>query len=215
MNRKDTQNIQNEQTITDGSDGGFSTNKNHDLVFKLVSCSLLIAMVVVLQVFSGNIRFGEFSVTLALIPIIVGAILFGPAIGALLGFIMGFIVLLMDSAAFYAINPFYTIIICIGKSTIAGLGTGLIYRALSKKNNKLGIILASLACPILNTGFFALGCIVFFFNTLKEWAGGTNALNYLFITMIGINFIFEFVVVSIISPSLVFLIKVLKEKANL
>lgn len=206
MNRKDTQNLD------ENLDGGFSTNKNHDLTKKIVGCAVLLAIVAVLQLLSGVIKFGPFSITLSLIPIIIGSIIYGPSIGALLGFEMGFIVLLTDSAAFYVINPFCTIIICIVKSTVAGLVSGFVYQAISKKNHPLAIILSALVCPIVNTGLFALGCIAFFFPTLREWAGGSGALNFLFISMIGINFVIEFVAISIVSPSLVFLIKVIKEK---
>lgn len=190
---------------------GFSTNKNHDLIFKIVACALLIAMVVVLQAFSTNIRIGEFSITLALIPIIIGAIFFGPLIGGVLGFVMGIVVLLLDSHSFWVINPFGTIVICLCKSTIAGYITGVLYNNLSKYNEKVAIVISALVCPIVNTGIFALGCIIFFFNTLKEWSGGTDAFGYLFKVMIGTNFIIEFIVISILSPSFVFIIKLLRQ----
>lgn len=214
MKRKDTHDILN-KTVDDKNieiEEGFSTNKNHDLIIKIVSCALLTAMVVVLQAFSANIRFGEFSITLALIPIIIGGIFFGPIIGAVLGFIMGFIVLLLDAQAFWVINPFATIVICITKSTIAGFITGLLYKVISKISENKAIVISALICPVINTGLFALGCIVFFLETLQNWAGGTNALGYLFGTMIGINFVIEFFVISILSPSFIFIINLLKKQ---
>lgn len=208
MKRKDTHNVFDEDIEFEE---GFSTNKNHSLIFTIVACALLIAMVVVLQAFSTNIRIGEFSITLALIPIIIGTIFFGPTTGGLLGFIMGFVVLLLDSHSFWIINPTGTIVICLCKSTVAGYLTGSLYNELSKFNEKAAIIISALVCPIVNTGIFALGCIVFFFNTLKDWSGGTDALGYLFKIMIGTNFIFEFIVISILSPSFVFIIKLLRQ----
>lgn len=212
MKRKDTQDILEKEKV---DDDGFYTNNNHQLIKKLVICSVLIAIVVVLQILSSNIRFGQFSITLALIPIIVGSILYGPLMGTILGFVMGIIVLIFDSASFFVVNPFFTIIICVVKSTVAGLVTGLVYQAISKKNETVGIIIASLLCPIINTGLFALGCATLFYDTLVTWAGGTNALNFLFLTLIGVNFILEFVVISLLSPSIVFLIKTLNEKKNI
>lgn len=207
MKRKDTQNSLSEND-------GFYTSNNHKKIEKLVTCSVLISLVVILQILSSNIRFGQFSITLALIPIIIGAILLGPSVGAILGFVMGIVVVIFDSASFFVINPFYTIVICLTKSTVAGFVTGLIYKVLSNKNTRVAIIVSALVCPIINTGLFAIGCVVFFYNTLVEWAGGTNALNFLFLSIIGINFVVEFIVISILSPTIVFLIKTLNEKKN-
>lgn len=210
MKRKDTHDIFDE-TIEEG----FSTNKNHKLIIKIVLCAILTAMVVVLQILSLNIRFGKFSITLALIPIIIGGIYYGPLMGGILGFIMGIIVLLLDSHDYWIVNPFGTILICITKSTVAGFLTGLSYKIISKVNEKIGIIISSLICPIVNTAIFALGSIVFFYKTLQGWAGGTNAFVYLFGTMIGINFVIEFFVISILSPSFVFIINLLRNNFNL
>lgn len=205
MKRKDTQ---NDLTENDG----FYTNNNHQKIEKLVVCSVLTALVVILQILSSNIRFGQFSITLALIPIIIGAILLGPSVGAILGFVMGIVVVIFDSASFFVINPFYTIIICLVKSTAAGFVSGLVYRVLANKNEKIAIIVSALVCPIINTGLFAIGCVIFFYNTLLEWAGGTKALNFLFLSIIGVNFIVEFIVISLLSPTIVFLVKTLSER---
>ena len=47
-------------------------------ITKLVLTGILAAIVVVLQYFSSYIKFGPFSITLALVPIIVGAAICGP-----------------------------------------------------------------------------------------------------------------------------------------
>ncbi len=220
MKRKDTHNIFDEDNNFELEDNdfeleeGFSTNKNHNLIFKIVACALLTAMVVVLQAFSTNIRIGEFSITLALIPIIIGAIFFGPIIGGFLGFVMGIVVLLLDSHSFWVINPFATIVVCIVKSTIAGFVTGILYKKLSKYNEKIAIVTSALVCPVVNTALFELGCIIFFYNTLKELSGGTNALGYFLNLKIVTNFIIEFIVISILSPSFVFIIKLLRQIVN-
>ena len=65
-----------------------------------------------------KIPLGQFSITLALIPLVVGAILYGPKGGAFLGFIMGMVVLFVDAAAFYVISPIGTIVTVLLKSTI-------------------------------------------------------------------------------------------------
>ena len=60
-------------------------NKNHATVVKMVTLALLAALVVVLQTVASSIKFGPIPITLTLVPIVIGAILYGPSAGALLG----------------------------------------------------------------------------------------------------------------------------------
>ena len=95
---------------------------------KIVGTGLLMAIVVVLQALVSGIRFGTFSITLTLVPIIIGAALFGPLAGALLGTVFGVVVLITDAGAFMAISIPGTIIVCILKGALAdwqrGISTG-------------------------------------------------------------------------------------------
>lgn len=179
---------------------------------RLVGLASLIAIVVVLQLVSLVVRFGPFSITLALIPLVIGSIIYGPKGGGILGFIMGFVILVTNAEAFWVINPFYTVIICITKSTVAGIVAGLIYNALRKKNEVIGVVTASISVPLINTGLFALGCVVFFMPTLREWAGGSDAIGFLFLTLIGVNFIIEFLVNSILSPTIYYIENTISKK---
>lgn len=185
--------------------------KNRIQIRKMVGISILTAMVVILQLLSTFIKFGPFSATLALVPLIMGAIIYGPLVGTILGLTMGVVILATDAQAFFVVNPFFTILLCLVKTSVAGLVSGYIYKALAKKNKHLGIILAALAAPIVNTALFALGTIAFFYNTLVEWAGGSNALSYLFLTMIGFNFLIEFSLNAILSPTFIYLTNVLNK----
>ncbi len=185
--------------------------KNRMQIRKMVGISILTAMVVILQLLSSFIKFGPFSATLALIPLIMGAIIYGPLVGTILGLTMGVVILATDAQAFFVVNPFFTILLCLAKTAVSGLVSGYIYKALAKKNKHLGIILAALAAPIVNTGLFALGTIAFFYNTLVQWAGGSNALSYLFLTMIGFNFLIEFSLNAILSPTFIYLTNVLNK----
>lgn len=64
--------------------------------------AMLTALVIVLQLLGSFIRFGMFSISLVLIPIVVGAAMCGPAISAWLGLVFGIAVLLSgDAAAFW------------------------------------------------------------------------------------------------------------------
>ena len=76
----------------------------------LVGLALFTAIVVVLQLIGNVIHFGVFSISLVLVPIVVGAAMYGPAAGGWLGGIFGLVVLLSGGGEpFMTINPLGTI----------------------------------------------------------------------------------------------------------
>ena len=85
---------------------------------KIVGTGLFTAIVVVLQLVASAIKFGPFSITLVLAPIIIGAAMYGIGAGAWLGLAFGVTVLISgDAAAFLTINPAGTVITVDRKST--------------------------------------------------------------------------------------------------
>ena len=95
----------------------------------IVGIGLFTAIVVVLQLLGGGIRFGIFSISLVLVPIVVGAAIYGWQAGAWLGFVFGVAVMLSgDAAAFMVIDPVGTVLTVLIKGTAAGLCSGLAYR---------------------------------------------------------------------------------------
>ena len=94
------------------------------------------AVVAVLQFVGAAIRFGTFSISLVLVPIVIGAALCGPYAGAWFGFVFSMIVLFTDSAAFMVINPLGTILTVLIKGTLAGYFAGLVYKLKEKKQNR-------------------------------------------------------------------------------
>lgn len=176
----------------------------------LVMCALLTAIVVVLQYLGSFVRLGPFSVSLVLIPIVIGAALCGRGAGAWLGFVFGIVVLMTDSAAFMAINPAGTVVTVLVKGAAAGLCAALVYAALSKESIYFAAIAAAVVCPIVNTGVFLIGCRLFFMETLTQWgaaAGFDSVGAYLIVGMVGINFVAEFLVNVLLSPIIVRLLK--------
>lgn len=162
-----------------------------------------------------KIPLGQFSITLALIPLVVGAILYGPKGGAFLGFVMGIVVLFVDAAVFYAISPIGTIIVVLLKSTMAGMVSGLVFNLLNKKAQVVGIITATVIAPIINTGIFLIGCLVFFYPTMVEWAAGENVLGYMFAGLIGLNFVVEFAINVVLAPTVTYIIKVISKNYSI
>ena len=173
----------------------------------LVLGAILTALVVVLQLMGSFVRFGPFSISLVLVPIVIGASKCGVKIGAWLGFVFGLVVLLSgDAAAFLAVDVFGTIVTVMVKGTACGLVAGLVYKLLAKHNIYLAVIAAAVACPVVNTGIFLVGCVAFFMETVTEWGtalGFENAASYMFIGLAGGNFLFELATNIVLSPVVV------------
>lgn len=181
---------------------------------KIVGIGLLTAIVVVLQSLAVGIKFGPFSVTFVLIPIVVGAALYGWIAGAWLGFIFGTIVLFTDAGAFLAISVPGTILTCLLKGIMAGLVAGLIYSALKKMNEYVAVLVAAISAPIVNTGIFLLGCRLFFYETIKGWAVAAefeNAGAYMIFGLVGLNFLVEMAVNVLLSVVIVRIINIGKK----
>lgn len=184
---------------------------------RLAVLGLFSAIVIVLQfVCMTFLRFTAFSITLTLVPIVVGAALYGKKAGAWLGFVFALAVLLTgDAAAFLTVNAFGTIVTVIAKGVLAGFCSGLVYRALEKKNMTFAVFSSAVIAPIVNTGVFLLGCLIFFLPTVREWgaaAGYENVGAYFIVGFVGINFVIELVVNVILGPIIVRLIRIARKQ---
>lgn len=171
---------------------------------KLVITAILTALVIVLQFMGSFIRFGMFSISLVLIPIVIGSALCGYKAGAWLGFVFGAAVLLSgDAAAFLVIDVFGTILTVLLKGTLCGLAAGFTYKLLENKNRYIAVMAAAVVCPMVNTGVFLLGCLVFFLETITEWGiglGFQNVGRYMIFGLVGGNFIFELITNIVLGP---------------
>ena len=177
---------------------------------RMTGMAILTAIVIVLQLLGSFIRFGPFSISLVLVPIVIGAALYGAWAGGWLGFVFGAVVLLSgDAAAFLAVNPAGTIVTCLAKGFLAGLCAGLVYNLFCEKNETAAAIAAAVVCPIVNTGVFLIGCLLFFMETISGWAaamGFENVGTYMIVGFVGFNFLFEMLVNVILSPVIIRLI---------
>ena len=184
---------------------------------KLVGLSVLTAIIIVLQALAISIRFGIFNITLVLIPIVVGAALYGYKAGAWLGFAFSVVVLFTDAGAFLAISVPGTIITVILKGTLAGLAAGIVYLALEKVNKYLACVVAAICAPIVNTGIFLIGCRLFFYETIKGWAEGAgfaSAGAFMIVGLVGTNFLVEMAINIILSPTILRLVNLGKKSVN-
>lgn len=172
---------------------------------KVVGLALLTALIVILQALAKLIPLVPFSLTLSLIPIVIGAALYGIGGGAWLGFVFGAMTL-FDAGAFLAVSVPGTLITVLVKGTVCGIAAAAVYLLLRKVHDVLAVAVAAVVCPCVNTGIFLIGCRLFFMPTITEWSaasGYPNAGNYLIFGMIGINFIIEMAINLILSPAIV------------
>lgn len=185
-------------------------------IHKLVGTALLTALVAVVYFLTMGITVGPFNITFALIPIVVGAALYGWQAGGWLGLVFGAMVLLTGGAnTFLVVNVPGTIITVLVKGAAAGLVPGLIYGAIEKKNRWAATICAAAAAPIVNTGIFLLGCFAFFMDTISVWAAGAgidNAVTYMMTAFVGVNFLVELGSNLLLSSVIVRIVDIVKNK---
>lgn len=186
-------------------------------IYKLVGTSILAAIIVVLQVVTTYFPTKPFSITLALIPIIIGAAVFDEYVGAILGGVFSIVVIIMcvigadvGGAMVWNTNPFLCILVCMLKGVAAGYVSGLLYRLVSKKNAILATVVAGIAAPIVNTGIFLLGLSVCFRPLLFAWAGDNDVIFYVLFVLTGLNFLVEMGVNMVAAPIIVRILKALK-----
>ena len=192
-----------------------NTGKQTGGTRRMAGLAIFTAIIVVLPVLCTLLRFGPFSITLALAPIIIGTAMYGKGAGAYLGGVFGAVVLITGLLGWdggtvmllMGINPVGCILICLVKGIAAGFFAGLCYELLAKKNDKVGVLVSGIVCPVVNTGLFIVGMLVFFFDTLSGWAGGQNLLLYIIVGLTGINFLVELAVNIILSSGITQIIR--------
>ncbi|MBE7021470.1 MAG: ECF transporter S component [Ruminococcaceae bacterium] len=178
----------------------------------LVLGAVLTALTVLLQLMGAFIKLGPFSISLVLVPIVIGAATCGTKVSTWLGLVFGVVVLLSgDAALFLAVDVPGTVATVLLKGALCGLFAGVTYNLISKKNKTVAVIAAAVICPVVNTGVFLIGCLLFFMETITEWAGGSNVGQYIITVMIGFNFLFELITNIILSPVIVRLLKIKKK----
>ena len=178
----------------------------------LVMLGLLTAIVVVLQVLAIWTRplFPTFSISLVLMPIVIGAATIGTYADGWLGLAFGFAVLISgDAFDFMVVNPAATIVIVLLKGLLAGLAAGASYNSFAAKSKTLAAIASAVVCPVVNTGVFIIGSYMFFLPTLARWgtaAGVANATAFIFLTVVGLNFLVELGINLVLCPTIIRLI---------
>lgn len=176
----------------------------------MVQLALMVAIIFVMA-FSplGYLRTPGLTITFLTVPVAVGAIILGPTAGAVCGLAFGATSLIMAftggsafSMVLLGINPFGLAFTCLVPRILEGWLCGLIFQAARKRFKNGSYLIASLACPLLNTLFFMGSLVLFFYNTeyIQGIASSLGAANPLvFVTLfVGIQGLIEAVVCTLI-----------------
>lgn len=189
-------------------------SSTHAQTLRLVQIALLTALMLLLQLALGSLRIGPVTLSFSLVPLVIAAVFIGPGAGALLGLVSGvvtFVQVLTAADPFYtlliATNPLLTALICISKTTLAGLLAGLCYRAICKvsKYRALNVILPAVVCPVVNTGIFCIGMYFGFGSALQSSevfgaAASAGLVSFILIGLAGVNFLYEVLSNVVVCP---------------
>lgn len=186
-------------------------------IIRLTTTALLTG-IIVLMAFTpvGYIKTAGLEITLLTVPVVVGAIAQGPAVGAFLGFVFGltsFIQAATGLSAFgqtmFQLSPLACVVICIPTRMLIGVGAGFIYKAFRHKNAAVPV--ASFAGPLINTLLFMSALILFFWKSdfiqgFAKTLGTTSVIKFV-IAFVGVNGLVEFIACGFISMAVCFALK--------
>ena len=174
--------------------------------FRLTQTAILIALLIISACLP--LRTVGLEITLSVVPVAIGAVLMGPASGALLGAVFGLCSFAQCfgwfcpspfGAMLVAINPFLAFLVCVPTRMLMGFLCGWIFRGMSavdKTKKKLpSFTVANLSAALLNTLFFMSALMLLFGQSdvileLRAQSGAANLMTFL-LWFIGINGLVE------------------------
>ena len=196
---------------------GFFSAKNVALL------GILIGLVIVLQLFASAIPMFGVTLNFSLIPIALAGVMLGVLGGTIVGFVCGIVVFITmavlgqepSTAFLFQTNPFILTLMCIGKTTLAGAVSGLIYKFISKRKPEIAVWVSSLSIPVVNTGTYMLGMVLMkssvaeFLNMTSSTAGIVFAVVF---GIIWLNFLLEIIINTVFTPAIYKVVKVIKKR---
>jgi len=195
--------------------------KTKDKSIDVALLGIFSAVVVVLQGLSYVLPIGTFNLSLVLIPVVLGAVIFGAKFGAILGGVFGTVTVIgcitgidIGGQTLFQASPVLTILVCMIKGVMAGYVAGLIGNAKRVKNRYVRTILAAISAPLVNTGIFVSSMFLIFKDILYKWSGDSNVFYFAITALIGVNFLIEFSINAVFSPVIYRIINALK-KSNI
>lgn len=186
-----------------------STTTTRNSTITLAVTSVLAAIIAVMTFTPiGYLSIGIVEITFLTIPVAIGAIICGPACGAVLGGIFGLTSFLQCfgilrpspfGAALLSINPISTAVICFVPRILAGLLAGLIFKAFTKKKDSVvAYAVTSLSTGVLNTALFVLILVTCFSTeSLSALQLGDNVIKIIG-SLVTVNAVIEWVVCLVV-----------------
>ena len=195
---------------------------NSQKIKRMVGIAMLCAITFVLQFWISGvlpklpIGLGGTAINLALIPVVVGAILYGPKGGLTVGLFLGLVTLMPGQGAeAFFVNWYMTILailLCLLKTGLAGFTAGVLFKIIKKYNYVVAIIVSAIVTPVINTGTYLLLVGVL----IKIMTGESYLVTFIATAGIAwIPFLIELAINVILSPSIASLIKILTRNYNL
>lgn len=187
-----------------------SSAASRQKLVRLVLTALLTALIIVMAFTPlGYLKSGAIEITFIPVPIVIGAVLLGPAGGAFLGAVFGITSFIQCfgmsqfGALLLGINPFLTFLVCVPTRILMGWLTGLIYHGLRKTKipSAASVTIASLCCPLLNTTFFMGTLVTLFASTMRESFGMGKVLPFIF-AFVGVNGVVEAIVCFVVGTAI-------------
>ena len=140
------------------------------------------------------------TLNLVLPVIVVGSILCGPYVGALITVIPA-IAAFGEAAIFMEYSPIGTVLTLILKGLFTGFVAGWFYKLLYKKHPTGAVFGAAISAPIVNSGVFLLGCYIFLWDKLVSMAAENSVgIGLLLFGLVGMNFILELILNIVLAP---------------
>lgn len=182
----------------------------------LTQLALLVAIELVLwQTPLGYLRIGALSVSFMTVPVAIGAMIMGPAAGALLGGVFG-VTSMIDTfmvpgmkLILFQLNPFGWVMFVLVARILCGLLCGLVFRALKKalNGNTVACAVSAVSCPFFNTLFFMGFMMLFYYGSdyIQNMCTTLQVGNpiTLILAMVGVQGVVEMLVCGVVGTIVV------------
>ena len=175
------------------------------------------AIIIVLQLGCAVLKIGNVSITLTLVPIVLGGAILGVKYAAVLGAVFGLAAFtftalgVLDGMVLLQASPVVFFAAAMVKGILAAVASAFVYSLLKNKNQYLAVFIAAVVAPIVNTGTFLIFFVFGYYDLLVEWAGGSNLFGFLMVGIVGINFVIEFVLNILLAPAILRVLKAVKK----
>ena len=173
----------------------------------------IFSALIILMTFTpiGYLTFGAISATLIHIPVIVGAVLFGPVSGMILGLVWGVSCVIRAATMGVAldllfINPLVSVL----PRVIVGLLAGLVFRGLvkclsSRPGSEIIAATVSGAVGTLTNTVLVLGMLFLIYRNndmITAMIDGGSSLGYIIGTILSVNGLIEILAAVILVPAI-------------